>query len=535
MKNIRLTLRHLVALLGALAAVFALVAVLSLTVWKPVERINAALTGQRAPYVLTAPGVLSLYPGDVTITVKAAGADSPVVLALGRSADVKAWVGQAEHATVVGIVDWETLQVDKSAAAPPASGAPTAAATPSAEGSAAPEDANPAGSDLWIKEATGTGQATLQWSPARAEQVSILAATDGLQAAPQVTISWKAPPQRSFFTPALLLTALFAAAAAGVWYLESVENRERARRREVAAKRAARRAATSSMLATIDPHAVAPVSRREVVEPEEDTPALTGIAGVVSGLLARFTAPRAGQAEPTDPPATAVPSPDLSVAAAAAPTAAAVVDLPPPTAEPQPAAEATSAGDRKSLAARLARKVAAKAGVAAQESLGELADEQLAKLEDADGLTALGQSLPQAGESPLAAVTPDWAQARQELEAVAADESVGSLGEAAQALADGDVAGRLQEAAEGLAGRGLQGGAKAAGAFVLKKWRKVKPAPAQAALPEFTELADAPAPDGQPSTPPPAAEDFGPAPLQGLLQRMKERGLEVDLPQEEEQ
>ena len=82
---------------------------------------------------------------------------------------------------------------------------------------------------------------------------------------------------------------------------------------------------------------------------------------------------------------------------------------------------------------------------------------------------------------------------------------------------DGDVAGRLQEAAEGLAGRGLQGGAKAAGAFVLKKWRKIKPAPAQAALPEFTELADAPAPEGQPSTPPPAAEDFGPAPLQGLL------------------
>lgn len=503
MKNIRLTFRHLVALLGALAAVFALVAVLSLTVWKPAERINATLTGQKVPFVLTAPGLLSLYPGDVTITAKAAQPGTPVVLAVGRSADVEAWVGDAGHSTVVGIVDWETLQVGKSTPAPaatPAASAAEATPSPSAGADAAPADASPAGSDLWIKEATGTGQVALQWSPARAEQVSVLAATDGVQAAPQVTVSWKAPPQRSFFTPALLLTALFAAAAAGVWYLDTVESRERARRREVAAKRAARRAATSSMLAAIDPHAVTPVSRREVVEPEDETPTLTGIAGVISGLLSRFTAPRSAEPEPpTDAPPAEPSFPPVSTAV---PPASEVVDLPPPDAAvdlPAPAAELPTAaeesvgGGRQSLAARLARKVAAKAGssvvASAKDSLGEMADEQLAEL-----------------GSPL--------------------------GEAAGALADGDVGARLQEATEGLAERGLQGGAKAAGAFVLKKWRKVKPAPARAALPEFTELTETPSPDDQPPAP---TADAGPAPMQGLLQRMKERGLEVDLPKEEEQ
>ncbi len=168
-----------------------------------VLRADGVLVARTQPsdgvhYVVTAPGVLDMAGPDVTVTVTAAG-DVPVVLAVGRDTDVTGWLGQDAAVQVTGLADRSTLATSPATRtptpAPSASGTPTgeavgAAASPTAAGAAAGSTAvaDPAGSDLWVAQATGVGSASLDWTRTEGRW-SLLAAAVGPQP-PVVTLSW---------------------------------------------------------------------------------------------------------------------------------------------------------------------------------------------------------------------------------------------------------------------------------------------------------------------------------------------------------
>ena len=217
-------------LTGAVLVLLGLVAagsgVASATLWRPADHVQAeAIAAGATTLVVTEPGVLELV--DDTVTVRAsAPAGSTVVLAVGREADVRAWVGLDPHTRVTGLADASTLAAEPGQpVAPPvetppaddASPEPTDDASPDATdeatGEAADEaDANgsenddapsstavedleatapdPSGSDMWLVETSGEGSAELSWTrePGR---FSLLVASTGPEAGPPtLELTW---------------------------------------------------------------------------------------------------------------------------------------------------------------------------------------------------------------------------------------------------------------------------------------------------------------------------------------------------------
>jgi len=210
--------RALASLLCLLGAAALGLGVASATVWRADDTLVA--TVEATTLVATEPGVLDLAAADVTVRAEAEGA---VVIALGRTADVEAWIGTDAHAWVTGLVDRTTLStrdVEATSPSPTATADPTATAgpaatpapEPTAEATAEPTDgdaageataavADPTGSDLWVAEATGDGEAELEWSR-QDGRWSVLVAAVGPDAGPVtlrltwpqvVTTPWLAP------------------------------------------------------------------------------------------------------------------------------------------------------------------------------------------------------------------------------------------------------------------------------------------------------------------------------------------------------
>ncbi|KGM10761.1 hypothetical protein N868_13980, partial [Cellulomonas carbonis T26] len=220
--------RALAALIGLLGVLAIGLAVASATVWRASDVLTASATAaEGASYVVTDPGVLDLAAQDVT--VRAAAPDgAPVVLALGRSADVDAWVGTDAHTRVTGLSDVETLATDDVAATTtePATEAtadpttepttePTAEATePAAEAPATVAD--PSGSDLWVEEVRGEGTAELAWT-AEEGRWSVLVAAPGGQR-PGVELSWPQEVSTPWLVPGVAVGSLLVLVAL-VWGL----------------------------------------------------------------------------------------------------------------------------------------------------------------------------------------------------------------------------------------------------------------------------------------------------------------------------
>ncbi|WP_149202668.1 hypothetical protein [Actinotalea subterranea] len=202
-------LASLLCLLGAAAIGLGFA---SATLWRASDTLEASATAaDGSTLLMTDPGVLDMAADEVTVRASAGSGDT-VVLALGRTADVEAWIGTDAHTRVTGLADLRTLSTDDVAAtAPeateetpaegevPAEGeAPVEGEAP-AEGEAATtgDDAaaatpapNPSGSDLWLVEASGDGEAELEWQ-AQDGRWSLLVATTGESAgAPTVTLVW---------------------------------------------------------------------------------------------------------------------------------------------------------------------------------------------------------------------------------------------------------------------------------------------------------------------------------------------------------
>ncbi|PFG40716.1 hypothetical protein ATJ97_3249 [Georgenia soli] len=220
-----MTRRTLAVALVVLGAIAVLAAIASATIWRPTDTATLSLPSRpEAPVVVSDAGVLDAVGPDVTIRATAGG-DEPVVLAVGRTADVDAWVGTAAHTRITGLESWEQLKVDDVAAGGTEEPTEGATAEP-AEPAALP---NPAGSDLWVAEQTGTGSAELTWAD-RDGRWSLLAATDGTAPAPEVTLTWDVEVRTPWLVPGLILGGLLMIAGIALLVLQVLGARESGRR-----------------------------------------------------------------------------------------------------------------------------------------------------------------------------------------------------------------------------------------------------------------------------------------------------------------
>ncbi|KQP01280.1 hypothetical protein [Leifsonia sp. Leaf264] len=156
-------------------------------------------------YAVIDASALLAHPGAQTVRASGSG---PVIMALGREADVTAWIGDEPFDTV----RYDAKANELTTKAPGSTSTPTPTPTPTSEsttspGSASPTPsapaadaaakapadadptANPAGSDLWLEEYTGTGSVSATMSIP--EGYSLLVAGDGTTPAPsKITITW---------------------------------------------------------------------------------------------------------------------------------------------------------------------------------------------------------------------------------------------------------------------------------------------------------------------------------------------------------
>ncbi|NKX49266.1 hypothetical protein HER39_01455, partial [Arthrobacter deserti] len=138
------------------------------TIWAPPETVSASYSSDTgAPLTVIEPAALGLNPDGVDIKVEA---DGEFLLAVGRSDDVKAWVGPAAHTVISGEEDG-ALQGSRT------------------DGEAQALD--PAGSDLWVSEETADSGIEYRWTDPAPGEWSILLAAGGTEPAPaNVTVSW---------------------------------------------------------------------------------------------------------------------------------------------------------------------------------------------------------------------------------------------------------------------------------------------------------------------------------------------------------
>jgi hypothetical protein len=149
-----------------------------------------------APFVLIDGDVLRTHPGSQTLLI---GGDGDIFMAYGRTADMEAWLADADYNHVTAAkddgLDVEFVEAEEVAAETPVEETPsegTAEETPAeqtpAEGEATGR--NPAGSDLWLNSMT-KADSLIADNMQLPEGVSVLIAYDGTQDAPDdITASW---------------------------------------------------------------------------------------------------------------------------------------------------------------------------------------------------------------------------------------------------------------------------------------------------------------------------------------------------------
>lgn len=209
-----------VLVLVGLAA--AALGVASATVWRDTDTVVATAkpTGD-GTFVVTDPGVLGLVGGDVTVSASVPEGQK-VTLAVGRDVDVAGWVGNDPYSRVTGLSDWENLAV--------AAGEPADA---DAETNEAPESGpDPAGSDMWVAEASDENSVTLRWSD-RPGRWTLLAAGVGEGAqAPTLELSWPRAVSTPYLWPGVGVGAVLV--LGGVLLLVLGGRRASARRADLA-------------------------------------------------------------------------------------------------------------------------------------------------------------------------------------------------------------------------------------------------------------------------------------------------------------
>lgn len=176
------------------AAVMIVAGIAQRTVFAPPAQVSAGTTVPDDPRFIVIDGkVLNAHPGQQTLYVD--GAKNELV-AYGRTADVTAWLGTEQYASLSYDADSGALK-SKTVTPKPAdddTSTSTPAATP-AQPDAAPTGTtptagpNPAGSDLWLEEFDGTDANVTRMNVP--DGISVIIASDGTAPAPnQIRIVW---------------------------------------------------------------------------------------------------------------------------------------------------------------------------------------------------------------------------------------------------------------------------------------------------------------------------------------------------------
>lgn len=194
--------------LAVVGAILAVAGLLFATVWRPDVSVTADAPRPESPYYTTTAGLLGLVNNEVTVTASADG--EPITLVLGRSDDVTAWLEELPYTEAVGLATWEELSTKTYGVVPSTEGEDsTTEAEPSdaeGEGPTQAPDAEAAegeqsvqmseeaellaNSDMWLD--TKTGQGTVTWTLSDVDSdVVILAATNGIDPAPKIALTWQ--------------------------------------------------------------------------------------------------------------------------------------------------------------------------------------------------------------------------------------------------------------------------------------------------------------------------------------------------------
>lgn len=152
---------------------------------------------ESAPFVLLDGDVLRENPGAQTLLIRG---DGDIFAAYGRTADLEAWLSDADYNHVTagkdGALDVEFVAA--SATEGSTDGEPTPSESPSPSETTAPADGeaaeqpgrNPAGSDLWLDSFTDT-DSLIADNMQLPDGVSVIIARDGTQDAPEdIVVSW---------------------------------------------------------------------------------------------------------------------------------------------------------------------------------------------------------------------------------------------------------------------------------------------------------------------------------------------------------
>lgn len=219
------------------AAVMIVAGIAQRTVFAPPADISAGTTvASGTKYIVIDSAVLNAHPGQQTLSISGAPAAKSQVVAYGRTADVKAWLGTEKYATLA--YDATTGKLSSRAVAPKGSGSstsspvpiptptPVPSATPGAttgsstSGAVEAAGPNPAGSDLWLEEFDGPDAQTTRMNlPAG---VSVLVASDGTKAAPStLRVTWPVDTSTPWAFPLIIagLVLLIIGIALYLWGL----------------------------------------------------------------------------------------------------------------------------------------------------------------------------------------------------------------------------------------------------------------------------------------------------------------------------
>ncbi len=185
------------------AAVMIVAGIAQRTIFAPPSQIAVSATvGGDARYIVIDSAVLNAHPGQQTLSLAGAPDAKTQMVAYGRTADVKSWLGDQKYAavsyragsgdltvkTVTPKASTDSGSTDGSTATPAPTDTPTPAATAGSTAVATPGP-DPAGSDLWLEEYDGQdAQLTKMNVPSG---VSVIIASDGTKPAPnKILLTW---------------------------------------------------------------------------------------------------------------------------------------------------------------------------------------------------------------------------------------------------------------------------------------------------------------------------------------------------------
>lgn len=185
------------------------------------ERSKVSGSGAQ-PYTLIDGAVLAQHPGAQTLTVRG---DGSLFVAYGRTADVKAWLADADY-TLIALKKGTTTSRDVPASVDPST-APTTAPVVPGGGDADTLTATPApttaarapgGSDLWLDEFHQRGSVVAPLTLPTG--MSVLVASDGTKPAPSdVSISWSLDNTTPWAGPLILGGGLLLLTGIVLWVL----------------------------------------------------------------------------------------------------------------------------------------------------------------------------------------------------------------------------------------------------------------------------------------------------------------------------